>query len=57
MKITVIFEPVFYFPNWTSATTGTIVSSGEKREYLLYVPKSYWRAWKPAPHDADAAGH
>jgi hypothetical protein len=57
MKITVIFGPVFYFPNWTSATTGTIVSSGEKREYLLYVPKSYWRAWKPAPHDADAAGH
>jgi hypothetical protein len=51
------FYSVFYFPNWTSATTGTIVSSGEKREYLLYVPKSYWRAWKPAPHDADAAGH
>jgi uncharacterized membrane protein YvlD (DUF360 family) len=37
------FYSVFYFPNWTSATTGTIVSSGEKREYLLYVPKSYDR--------------
>src|SRR5580658_7040940 len=37
------FYSVFYFPNWTSATTGTIVSSQEKREYLLYVPKSYDR--------------
>jgi poly(3-hydroxybutyrate) depolymerase len=37
-----------YFPNWTSATTDTIISSGEKREYLLYVPKSYDRA-KPTP--------
>jgi len=42
------FYSVFYFPNRTSATTGTIVSSGEKREYLLYVPKSYDRA-KPTP--------
>jgi polyhydroxybutyrate depolymerase len=42
------FYSVFYFPNWTSATTGTMVSSGEKREYLLYVPKSYDRA-KPTP--------
>ena len=39
----VSFYAVFYFPNRTSATTGTIVSSGEKREYLLYVPKSYDR--------------
>jgi len=37
----VSFYAIFYFPNRTSATTGTIVSSGEKREYLLYVPKSY----------------
>src|SRR6266852_8812082 len=29
-------------------TTGTIVSLGEKREYLLHVPKSYDRA-KPTP--------
>ena len=42
------FYSVFYFPNWTSATTATIVSSGEKREYLLYVPKSYDRT-KPTP--------
>ena len=42
------FYSVFYFPNWTSATTGTVVSSGEKREYLLYVPKSYDRT-KPTP--------
>jgi len=42
------FYSVFYFPNWTSATTGSIVSFGEKREYLLYVPKSYDRA-KPTP--------
>ena len=38
------FYSVFYFPNWTRATTDTIISSGEKREYLLYVPKSYDRA-------------
>ena len=42
------FYSVFYFPNWTRATGGTIVSSGEKRHYLLYVPKSYDRA-KPMP--------
>ena len=42
------FYSVFYFPNWTSATTGTIDSSGHKREYLLYVPRSYDRT-KPAP--------
>ena len=42
------FYAVFYFPNRTSATTGTIVSSAVKREYLLYVPKSYDRA-KPTP--------
>jgi polyhydroxybutyrate depolymerase len=42
------FYSVFYFPNWTSATTGTLVSSGQKREYLLYVPKSYDRT-KPTP--------
>jgi len=42
------FYAVFYFPNRTSATTGSIVSSAEKREYLLYVPKSYDRA-KPTP--------
>jgi polyhydroxybutyrate depolymerase len=42
------FYAVFYFPNRTSATNGTIVSSAEKREYLLYVPKSYDRA-KPTP--------
>ena len=35
----------FYAPN---RTNGTIVSSGEKREYLLYVPRSYDRA-KPTP--------
>ena len=34
-----------YAPN---RTTGAIVSSGEKREYLLYVPKSYDRT-KPTP--------
>ena len=42
------FYAVFYFPNRTSATSGSIVSSAEKREYLLYVPKSYDRA-KPTP--------
>jgi len=42
------FYSVFYFPNWTTATTGTVISSGQKREYLLYVPKGYDRE-KPAP--------
>src|SRR5712691_2964607 len=31
----------FYAPN---RTNGTIVSSGQKRTYLLYVPRSYDRA-------------
>lgn len=39
---------VFYFPNWGSAKKGTIFSSGEKRDYLLYVPTSYNPA-KPTP--------
>ena len=34
-----------YVLNWTN---GTLVSSGRKREYLLYVPKSYDRT-KPTP--------
>ena len=42
------FYSVFYFPNWTTASSNTIISSGEKREYLLYVPKSYDRD-KPTP--------
>src|ERR1700692_186302 len=42
------FYAVFYFPNRTSVTPVTIVSSPEKREFLLYVPKSYDRA-KPTP--------
>lgn len=42
------FYSVFYFPNWTSATTNTLTSLGKKREYLLYVPKSYDRT-KPTP--------
>ena len=41
------FYSVFYFPNWSSATVNTIISSGQKREYLLYVPKIYDPA-KPA---------
>lgn len=42
------FYGVFYFPNWSRATTGTIVSSSNKRNYLLYVPKSYDRE-NPTP--------
>ena len=42
------FYAVFYFPNWNHATTGSIISSGQKREYLQYVPTSYDRT-KPAP--------
>jgi polyhydroxybutyrate depolymerase len=42
------FYSVFYFPNKSSATPGTLISSNQEREYLLYVPKSYDRT-KPAP--------
>ena len=35
------FYSVFCFPNRTSAVAGTIISSGQKRDYLLYVPTSY----------------
>jgi polyhydroxybutyrate depolymerase len=44
----VFFYSVFYFPNWSDATAQTLVSSGEKREYLVHVPKSYDPA-KPSP--------
>ncbi|HEV2352300.1 MAG TPA: PHB depolymerase family esterase [Terriglobia bacterium] len=36
------------FPRMTDQTNGTIVSSGEMRRYLLYVPKTYDRS-KPTP--------
>ena len=39
------FYALFYVPNEAS---GTIVSAGRKREYLLYVPGSYDRT-KPTP--------
>ena len=39
---------VFYFPNWGSAKNESIVSSGEKRNFLLYVPTSY-NAANPTP--------
>jgi poly(3-hydroxybutyrate) depolymerase len=42
------FYSVFYFPNRSSAIAGTVISSGENRKYLLYVPKSCDRA-KPTP--------
>src|SRR5712692_8763458 len=41
----VAFYASFYSLN---RANGTIVSSGQKREYLLYVPRSYDRA-KPTP--------
>jgi polyhydroxybutyrate depolymerase len=41
----VSFYASFYSPN---RSNGTIVSSGQKREYLLYVPRSYDRT-KPTP--------
>jgi polyhydroxybutyrate depolymerase len=44
----VAFYVVMYFPNRTTATSHTIVSSDHEREYLLYVPKSYDRT-RPAP--------
>jgi polyhydroxybutyrate depolymerase len=44
----VSFYALFYFPNRTTASAGTIVSSGVTREYLLYVPRSYDPA-RPTP--------
>ena len=41
----VSFYVLFYAPN---RSNGTIVSSGQNREYLLYVPMSYDRT-KPTP--------
>jgi polyhydroxybutyrate depolymerase len=48
LLLLVFFYSVFYFSNGSSATTFSIVSSGLKREYLLYVPQSYDRT-KPTP--------
>jgi polyhydroxybutyrate depolymerase len=42
------FYSVFYFPNRSNAIAGRIVSSGDNRDYLLYIPPSYNRA-RPAP--------
>jgi polyhydroxybutyrate depolymerase len=42
------FYSVFYFPNRSSATAETIVSSGTPRDYLLYVPPTY-DPKKPTP--------
>ena len=44
--VLVAIEAVSYYLQ--NRSNGTIVSSGEKREYLLYVPPSYDRT-KPAP--------
>ena len=41
-----LLNPVFL--GVSSQASGSIVSAGQKREYLLYVPKSYDRA-KPTP--------
>lgn len=43
-----VFYAVFYLPNRTTAVAATIVSSGETREYLLYVPPGLDRT-KPSP--------
>jgi polyhydroxybutyrate depolymerase len=48
LVVNAAFYAVFYFPNRSSAIAGIIVSSGENREYLLYVPQTYDRA-KPTP--------
>jgi polyhydroxybutyrate depolymerase len=42
------FYSVFFFPNGSNATAGAVISSGERRDYLLHVPKGYDRA-RPAP--------
>jgi len=42
------FYSVFYFPNWDGVDSETLVSAGEQREYLLYVPKSYDKS-RPTP--------
>ena len=47
LLLTVVVS-VFVLNRKNDQTSGAIVSSGEKREYLLYVPKSYDRT-KPTP--------
>jgi poly(3-hydroxybutyrate) depolymerase len=44
----VCFYSLFHFPNRTTAVSGTIVSSGRARQYLLYVPRTYDPA-RPTP--------
>ena len=44
--VLVLIDAVSFYA--VNRTSGTIISSGEKREYILYVPKSYDRA-RPAP--------
>lgn len=48
LAVIAAFYAIFYFPNRTTATTGSIVSSGQVREYLLYVPTTYERT-RPTP--------
>ena len=46
VAVAVVFLYVSFYS--VNRTNGTIVSSGQKREYLLYVPRSYDRT-KPTP--------
>ncbi len=39
--LVISFYALLYFPNRTTATDGVLVSSGVKREYLVYVPATY----------------
>jgi polyhydroxybutyrate depolymerase len=46
--LVISFYALFYYPNRTTAARGVIMSSGLKREYLVYVPASYDGA-RPVP--------
>ena len=44
----VLMLAAFAWFRWEGATNGSVMTSGEARKYLLYVPKSYDRS-KPTP--------
>jgi len=46
--VTLIVLVTMVYPSYTYRTNGAIMSSGEERDYLLYVPHNYDPA-KPLP--------
>lgn len=47
LPVALVVTAVVWF-SWEGETNGTVVTSGQTRKYLLYVPKTYQRS-KPTP--------